>query len=129
MVRTCLLGFAGLASLAAPALAHHSYSQYDRQTERSLTGTVESIEWTNPHILISLRAADRGAGTAVWRLEGHAPLMLSRNGFDRNAVKPGDRLQVTFHPLREGNGGTLIKFTLADSRTFNRFGVLQKASH
>jgi hypothetical protein len=51
--------------------------------------------------------------------------MLSRNGFVRGAIKPGDRIRVTFHPLRQGSGGSLVGFSLADKRSFDRFGVLQ----
>jgi len=128
MLRIHLIGLSVLAVLAAPALAHHSYSMYDMQAERSLSGEVERVEWVNPHILIWLRTPDQGDATMAWRIEGHAPVMLSRNGFDRDVLRDGDQIHLTFHPLREGNGGSLVSLTLPDRRTFNRFGSLIRRS-
>jgi hypothetical protein len=126
MRRTSVFSLAALGALAVPALAHHSYSNYDMQRQQSLDGNVERVDWVNPHVIIWLRVPDQGRRIAAMRIEGHAPLMFSRNGFDRDALKAGDPITDTIHPLWEGNGGTLVSFTLADDRSFDRFGVLQR---
>lgn len=129
MLRILALSLASVAPLAAPAIAHHSYSNYDMQTEQSLLGEVERVEWVSPHIIIWLRTPGQEEGTAAARIEGPASVMLSRKGFRRDAIKQGDQLRVTFHPLRQGNGGSLVSFTLADNRSFDRFGALQRANN
>ncbi len=42
--------------------------------------------------------------------------MLTRGGWTRNSVKPGDRVAVEFYPLRDGShGGGLNAVTLVDT--------------
>ena len=43
-----------LAAFAPLALAHHSVSMYDMEHPTTLKGTVERLEWTNPHGYIYL---------------------------------------------------------------------------
>ena len=54
----CALGLAGagLASLAAPAFAHHSFAMFDQKKVMALQGTVVEFQWTNPHAFIELEA-------------------------------------------------------------------------
>jgi len=123
MIRVMLLCALWLSISTIPSLAHHSYALYDMRSAQSFSGEVERVEWVNPHIIISLRPDDRT--NTVWRIEGHAPVLLARNGFDRTQLKVGDQIRISFHPLRQGQGGSLDSLTVSDGRTFNRFGVLQ----
>ena len=44
-----------------------------------------------------------GGGEAQeWSIEATSPGVLTRSGWTRNAVKPGDRVSVEFNPLRDG---------------------------
>ena len=47
--RTLSFAAAMLALIAGPALAHHSFSMFDRSKTVTLNGTVESLDWVNPH--------------------------------------------------------------------------------
>lgn len=73
------------------SLSSPSYSNYDMQAERALSGEVERVEWVNPHIIIWVRVPDQEGRTAAARIEGHAPLMLTRNGFNSGDIKVGDQ--------------------------------------
>jgi hypothetical protein len=57
-------GALALASLAAPAVAHHSYSMFDMKKAMAIEGRVAKLEWTNPHISLWLyvpKAGQRGS--------------------------------------------------------------------
>ncbi len=43
------LAVSATLALAAPALAHHSFSMFDNEKILKLDGTVKELEWTNPH--------------------------------------------------------------------------------
>ena len=51
-MRCKVLGLAGIAAtIAAPALAHHSFAMFDAGQIKSVQGTVKEFKWTNPHAL------------------------------------------------------------------------------
>src|SRR4051812_13523250 len=39
---------------ATPALAHHSYADYQRAERYELRGSIAEIHWANPHILFTV---------------------------------------------------------------------------
>jgi hypothetical protein len=68
----------GVLVATAPAAAHHSFAaQYDADKPFTLTGSVVSVEWTNPHIHILLDVKDTGGTVTRWKLEGYPPNMLA----------------------------------------------------
>jgi hypothetical protein len=111
------LGFAGLALIAlaaAPASAHHSFAMFDNQKNLSLDGTVKEFQWTNPHSWIQLVVKDPATGKDVeWSIEGGSPNGLSRSGWHRTSLKPGDKAVAIIHPLKDGtNGGSLVSVSV-----------------
>jgi hypothetical protein len=115
-----LLGAVMLAALTAaswPAFAHHSFAVYDRTKLLTLKGNVKSFQWTNPHCVIwVLVQPDGGGEPQEWSFETTSPGVLTRGGWTRNSVKPGDKVAVEFYPLRDGShGGGLSAVTLVDT--------------
>jgi hypothetical protein len=50
-----------------------------------------------------------------WSIETSSPSSLVRQGWKPKTLKPGDRITITMHPLRDGRaGGSLISVTLPD---------------
>ena len=76
---------------AASALGHHSYGEYDRDTQVEMEGTVVHVMWGNPHVLITLQTEDKGE----YRVEWGALFQLSRQGIRTAPIKEGDRVIVT----------------------------------
>ena len=106
--------FAALALLAGvPAAAHHSFAMFDQTKIMTLEGTVTEFQWTNPHAFIELEAA----GGRHWSIELNSPNNLKRQGWSRDARKPGDKIQLRMSPLRNGKpGGLVLDLTRADGK-------------
>ena len=93
---------AGLALLSVPGSAHHSTAMFEWGTETRLENmTVERWVWTNPHTFIYARDA---AGER-WAFEGMSPNHLSRAGWSRRSLAAGERVSLTYYPLRDGRKG------------------------
>lgn len=116
------LALAGAA--AAPALAHHSFAMFDFQASKSVTGTVEQFDWTNPHTFIWLQVPTGPNGaTERYGFEGMSPNYLGRRGWSKSTLKPGDKVTVTYHPLKDGSkGGTYQKVQLQDGKELANIG-------
>jgi hypothetical protein len=108
---------AAMVSAGSPAIAHHSFAMYEPTKTLTLKGTVKSFQWTNPHVVVWVLVQPEGGGAVQeWSLETTSPGVLTRNGWTRQSLKAGDRVSVTFSPLRDGSrGGGLNSVTLLDT--------------
>ena len=113
---TALIAVALLTS-AARLAAHHSFSAFDTGTEKTITGTVNRFEWTNPHTWVWVDVADGKGGVVTWGVEGMSPNYLARRGWTKNTFKPGDKVTLTVRPMRDGSpGGMFVRGILADGK-------------
>ena len=114
-----LMAIALAAALAAgwPAAAHHSFAMYEPTKTLAFKGTVKSFQWTNPHVVVWVLVQPEGGGAAQeWSFETTSPGVLTRAGWTRQSLKAGDRVSVTFSPLRDGShGGGLNSVTLLET--------------
>lgn len=86
-------------------LAHHSYAQFDREKTVTLEGTIKEFQWTNPHVWIQLTVTDPESGENVeWSIETDSPNMLSRRGWSRTSLQPGDSAVAAVHPQKNAPG-------------------------
>ena len=106
----------GLAIGISSVAAHHSSTMFDHSKTLTITGTVVELRWVNPHVSLSVNGTlKEGEEPALWVMEMTSPGNLVRaGGWRRDAVKPGDRVEVAFSPLRdsEKRGGALKKLTV-----------------
>ncbi len=111
-----VLVLAGIAaSCAAPALAHHSFAMFDRNQVMTTTGTVREFEWTNPHVWIHIMVPDQNGTPREWSFEMQSVQQDYAAGWRADSVKPGDKVSIEFHPLKDGSrGGQLMSAVLAD---------------
>ncbi len=110
------LALAGIAlCIAAPAFAHHSFSMFDREKSVTMAGTVKEYEWTNPHVWIHVMAADASGTPREWGFEMQAIAADMAGGWRADSVKPGDKISIEFHPLKDGSrGGQLVSAVLSN---------------
>lgn len=118
--RSLAAGVIALLLIAGIASAHHSTAMFDMQHTVKLTGTVTQFDWTNPHTFIWLEVMDAKGTTEQYSIEGMSPNYLSRNGWTRHTLKPGDKIGMEIHPLKDGRkGGFCSTVTLADGKTLH----------
>jgi hypothetical protein len=111
---------AALSLLALPVLAHHSSSMFDMQSEITLTGTIREFQFTNPHCWIQLLVTTNGA-IDEWSIQMGAPIQVFQGGWNAHTLKPGDKIIVIVHPMRDGSkGGNFISATTADGGQLGR---------
>jgi opacity protein-like surface antigen len=105
-----LLTLAALAAAisAAPTAAHHSFAMFDQTKQVTLKGKVAQFQWTNPHAFIELNVPNAQGGEDRWSIELNSPNNLTRQGWRRSSLKPGDNVTLTFNPLRNGKKGGLF---------------------
>jgi hypothetical protein len=114
--RALVLALAVASATAGAAAAHHSFAMYDATKTVTVTGTVKEFQWTNPHAILWLYAdppKGEGAGE-LWSFElSTSPGPLTRMGWNKHSLSPGDKVAVEMNPLRDGqHGGSLKKATL-----------------
>jgi hypothetical protein len=111
------IALAAVAAAGSPAMAHHSFAMYEPTKTLTFKGTVKSFQWTNPHVVVwVLVQPDDGSAAQEWSFETTSPGVLTRAGWTRQSLKAGDKVSVTFSPLRDGShGGGLNSVTLLDT--------------
>ena len=108
--------------LASPlaASAHHSFAMFDKSKTLALKGTVKEFQWVNPHTWIQLDVPDAKGAQVEWRIEGRSPNVLSRRGWRRDLIKPGDKVTVVVYPLKDGTaGGAAVRLILPNGQDIN----------
>jgi hypothetical protein len=109
--------FCATALMALPSLAHHSYAAYDLNHTRTLKGTVERFQGSNPHSTFTLVLEPDGRGEPIkWNIITSGPAILKRFGWTQDSLKPGDRVSVLCNPMSDGSpGGRLHTVVLLDT--------------
>jgi hypothetical protein len=128
LTATKTLGLATIAAaLAGPALAHHSFAMFDAGKTITLAGTVKEFEWVNPHAWIHIITADPKTGEiGDWSFEMGSPGQLGTRGMKSDSMKPGDKVTISAHPMKDGShGGQYMSATLADGHVFGNAGAAQ----
>src|SRR5258706_7982058 len=115
-VRVAILT-AGLAAIALPAIAHHSFAMFDTTRRVTLAGTVTAFEWTNPHAYIELDVPDEKGAIKHWSIELGSPSILMQGGWKFKDLKYGDKVTAVVSPLKNGQSGALLSsITMPDGR-------------
>ena len=121
LVRSALVltALGGVAAGISSVAAHHSTTMFDHSKTLTINGTVVELRWVNPHVSLSVNGTLKDSEeTGVWVMEMTSPGNLVRaGGWSRGSVKPGEKVEVDFSPLRDPSmkGGALKKLTLVDT--------------
>ncbi|MFM2124276.1 MAG: hypothetical protein RL328_727 [Acidobacteriota bacterium] len=73
-----------------PLAAHHSTAPFDMTYFTEVNGKVVQFRWQNPHSYIDLEVDGK-----LWLLEAESLNLLTRNGWTKDTLKPGDTITCT----------------------------------
>jgi len=109
---------AAMLAVGLPVLAHHaSQAEFDKNSPKSISGTLTRVQWTNPHVRWYLDIKNEKTGEVeTWMLQGSGPGAYKANGISATGVFPiGKTYGVLIAPARDGsNGGYVMSWTLPD---------------
>jgi len=103
IIKLVLIVAGVVVAAVQPIPAHHSFAaEFDASKPVTLKGSVTKLEWANPHIWVYLDVLDEQGGQQAWQCEGGPPNTLTRNGWHKESLKPGD--QVVIEGVRAKDG-------------------------
>ena len=120
-----------LLATSVPPLAadaHHSFSaEFDASKVVHLEGTVVQFSWVNPHSWIYMDVVKADGSVDHWKIEGGAPSLLLRRGWNKNSVQPGVKIIVNAFQARDGAlRGSARDVTFPDGRTLDAASSYQQ---
>jgi len=114
-----ILCFVLLSSL--PVSAHHALTAYNRNQQKTVEGVVKEFRFANPHTRIILLVAAEDGKMNEWDFEGGSPRRLEPRGFDPKTIAKGDKVTVSYNPMRDGSiGGFFVGLTTADGKYYGQ---------
>ena len=125
MMARVALATALVCGMSGVASAHHSAAPvFDLAAEKTVTGVVKQVDWTNPHIWVWLEVQNASGQIQTYGFEGMSPNYLARRGWTRNSLQAGAKITVTFRPLKDGRpGGMFVTGKLEDGKVLTSGGA------
>ena len=102
-------------------LAHHSLAGvYDMKKDMELSGSVEKVQFVNPHGSLTIAVKNPDGSTTPWVMTLGSATALAQRGIGKtgpNALHTGDTITVKFLPAKNGSPlGFLKSVTMPDGR-------------
>lgn len=107
--------------------AHHSLAGvYDMKNEAELSGSVEKIQFSNPHGSLVIAVKNQDGSSTTWVMTLGSATSLAQRGIGKtgpNALHTGDNIKVKIIPARDGSPlGFLKSVTMPDGRVIQISG-------
>lgn len=107
--------------------AHHSFARFDADQKVTLVGVVKEFQWTNPHCWIELEVPNKSGKPTQWSIEFGSPNLLQRQGWKKDAIKPGDQVTIVVNPAKSGaTEAYLLQITTPQGVTFPKSAAANK---
>ena len=102
-------------AVAPQASAHHAFTMFALDKLETVDGVVKQFKWTMPHVWIYMTVPSKtGGAPEEWGFECHAPNLIARKGWKSTSLKPGDKVSILMHPMRDGSkAGSVVHVTTA----------------
>lgn len=88
--------------------AHHSFAMFDQDKCGVVTGTVVKYTQAYPHVWLWIEVMNAGQNE-TWGFEGADPSSMKLRGWSTALLKKGEKVDVTFNPIRDGRTGGSMK--------------------
>src|SRR5690349_15316929 len=101
--------------------AHHSLAGvYDMKKETELSGSVEKVQFVNPHGSLTIAVKNADGTSTSWVMTLGSATALAQRGIGKtgpNALHTGDNIKVKFLPAKDGSPlGFLKTVIMPDGR-------------
>lgn len=117
-----VLAVGALILANVPTLAHHSFGgTYNVDKLITLSGKIVQLTLRSPHSFVYVEVPDESGVPQRWTIEGASAQQFAQQGFDKDAFKVGDPVEIVGNPSRSPNAtrARLIKITrTTDGRTW-----------
>lgn len=115
-----VIGLIALSFWLQPGQAHHSFAVYDFTQQIEFVGTVETLNFKNPHIAMTLKVMNEdGEPEIIEFVEGAPANMLARKGLRPDMIAHGTKITAFGSPLiSDPTKFFLRRVRLADGREF-----------
>ena len=89
-----------IAFFCGRAWAHHSFASTYSADTLTIEGRVVEFLFRNPHAAILVEVTGEKGKMITWAVECGTAGQLSRQGIEKDTLKPGDHVIVTGNPSR-----------------------------
>ena len=104
-----------LLTFAGATFAHHGTANYDTSKTITVKGVVTGFDFINPHVQIFWEAKDDSGTTQKWQGELTSPNRLTRVGWSKSSIKPGDTISINGYPTKSGSNEIWIQKVVVGS--------------
>jgi hypothetical protein len=88
---------------SGPVFAHHGTAAYETAKLTTVKGTATEFKFINPHVEITVEVKDDKGKIDKWLGEANSPNVLSRHGWSKEIIKPGDQITVIGYRAKNGS--------------------------
>lgn len=99
-MKTRIIAIVLFLAAGAPALAHHGLAAFDQTTKVTVTGTVTTFRFVNPHAVVEFDVKDDKGQVQAWQAELTTPNRLK--GWTATSLEPGVVVTITGYRAKSG---------------------------
>ena len=90
-----IMGVVAVLIVSGATFAHHGTASYDTKNVVTVMGTITDFLFVNPHVQLHFDVKNDKGEVEKWQAELTAPNKLSRAGWDKHTLKPGDSITAS----------------------------------
>ena len=94
---------------STPILAHHGTAAFDATHSVTVVGVMTDFQFVNPHARLFFDVKSEKGEIEHWQGELTAPNKLTRAGWTKHSLKPGDKVTLTGFLPKDGRHSMWIQ--------------------
>lgn len=121
-LRIAFISCAACVCIGGTANAHHSFGTFDLNRTVEISGTIDGIDFVNPHAWLRIDARSADGSDVTYRCEMRGATVLRRSGWTPEMFVAGEQITVQGAPDRLDPLSCYVNtLVLADGRTLDRY--------